>query len=72
MAELKPFNETAFYKTTDPALTAILAPQTLALWRCKGRGPKYVKTASTGLSLVLTFRGLALRRAENCASQRDI
>ena len=46
MAELKTFDETALYKSNDPALTAILAPQTLALWRCKGRGPKYVKLGS--------------------------
>ena len=46
MVKLKPFDEQSFYKTTDPALTAILAPQTLRLWRCKGRGPKYVKLGS--------------------------
>ena len=46
MPELKPFDERAFYKTIDPALNAILAPQTLRIWRCKGRGPKYVKIGS--------------------------
>ena len=46
MAELKTFDATALYKTTDPALTAILSPQTLTTWRSRGRGPRYIKIGS--------------------------
>ena len=46
MSKQKYFDERSFYKTTDPDLTAILAPQTLRRWRHKGRGPAYVKLGS--------------------------
>ena len=43
MGSLNHFDETKFYKTTDPELAALLKPQTLIRWRCEGRGPRYVK-----------------------------
>ncbi len=37
------FQDDKFYCTDDPALLVIGSRQTLAHWRCQGRGPAYSK-----------------------------
>ena len=37
------FDPDAFYRPADPKLTALVKPQTLRVWRSKGKGPAYLK-----------------------------
>lgn len=40
------FDPDKIYVTDDPQLLTIARKSTLATWRCRGRGPPYVKLGS--------------------------
>ena len=37
------FDDTRFYRTTDRELEVIGTRGTLAQWRCRGTGPRYIR-----------------------------
>lgn len=40
---MRQFQNDRFYRTSDPALSIIATPGTLAQWRHFGRGPAYIR-----------------------------
>ena len=48
---MKRFDPETYYKPSDPAMRVIGTPGTLRVWRCKGRGPRYVKNGGRVLYL---------------------
>ena len=49
------FDESKFYKTTDPELLTLAPYSTMAHWRSDGKGPAYIK-----LGLRVVYSGKAL------------
>ena len=43
MTTITYFSPDAFYRANDPKMAAIAKPQTLRVWRSKGKGPAYLK-----------------------------
>ena len=37
------FDESKIYRPTDPELRKIAMPQTLAHWRCRSQGPRFIR-----------------------------
>lgn len=53
------FNTEYWYRPTDPAMSLIGTPSTLAHWRCEGRGPKFSKIGKGQGSRIL-YSGIVL------------
>ena len=47
------FNPEYWYRPTDPAMSLIGTPPTLAHWRCEARGPKFSKIGTGQGSRIL-------------------
>ena len=56
------FDPRRLYRPQDPELRQLAAEGTMRIWRCKGRGPRYLKVGGKVL-----YRGSALNRwIEDC------
>ena len=51
------FDNGTLYPAGDPALKILGSPQTLANWRCEGRGPAFIKLGGR-----VAYRGDDLNR----------
>ena len=60
---MKRFDSETYYKPSDPAMRVIGTPGTLRVWRCKGRGPRYVKNGGR----VLYYGADLNRYLDECA-----
>ena len=45
-----PFEPDRLYRTNHPALKSLASVKTIAMWRCYGKGPPYIRSESRILS----------------------
>ena len=68
---MRRFQDDRYYRTHDPELALIATPGTLAQWRCRGYGPRYVKYGHRVLYLGADLNRWLDAHAVEPSNQRD-